>query len=76
MMTKEEYIQELEFVLETEDGELSPETELKYLDGWDSTGQLGMVALLDRLGAMATVTDIRACQTVADLIRLAGDAVQ
>ena len=74
-MTKQEYIQELEFVLETESGELKEDTELAQLSGWDSTGHLGMVALLDEMGVQATVVQIRDCRTVADLIQLAGDTV-
>ncbi len=74
-MTKQEYIGELEFVLETDSGELNEETQLNGLPGWDSTGQLGLVALLDEMGVQASVVQIRDCKTVSDLIRLAGGAV-
>lgn len=74
-MTKQEYIAELEFILETQAGELTEATRLDDLSGWDSTSHLGMIALLDRLGIRADVEEIRNSQTVDDLIRLAGNAV-
>lgn len=74
-MTKKEYLEELEFVLEADSGELAEDSRLEHLSGWDSTGQLGLVALLDEMGVQASVLQIRGCETVADLIRLAGDAV-
>lgn len=75
-MTKQEYIAELEFILETEAGELNEDTRLLDLSGWDSTSHLGMIALLDRLGIRGDIEKIRNSQTVADLIRLAGDSVE
>ncbi|MDR0391528.1 MAG: hypothetical protein LBH59_06455 [Planctomycetaceae bacterium] len=75
-MTKQEFIQELEFVLNTEAGELTEDVELVSLSGWDSTGMLGVIAVLDDAGVMIPVAQIRESRTVADLIKLAGQAIQ
>jgi acyl carrier protein len=75
-MTKQEFIQELECVLNTEAGELSEGVELVSLGGWDSTGMLGVIAVLNDAGVEIPVTKIRASRTVADLIQLAGNALQ
>jgi acyl carrier protein len=70
-MTKEEFIQELEFVLNTKAGELSEEVELSSLSGWDSTGMLGVIAVFDDVGVEIPVAQIRESRTVGDLIKLA-----
>ncbi|MDR1484237.1 MAG: acyl carrier protein [Planctomycetaceae bacterium] len=75
-MTKQEFIQELEFVLNTEADELTEDTVLVSLSGWDSTGMLGVIAVLDDAGVSIPVTKIRESRTVADLIKLAGNAVE
>ncbi|GHT25307.1 hypothetical protein FACS189419_10150 [Planctomycetales bacterium] len=71
-MTKQEFIQELEFVLNTKAGTLTETTELATLTGWDSTGLLGIIALLDDMDVSVTVVQLRESKTIADLIRLAG----
>ena len=74
-MTKQEFLQELEFVLNARAGTLNDAVELETLVGWDSTGLLGVIALLDDLGVTVTVPQLRSCKTVADLIRQTGNAV-
>ncbi|MDR2641800.1 MAG: hypothetical protein LBC74_03285 [Planctomycetaceae bacterium] len=75
-MTRQEFIQELEFVLNTEAGELTEDVELASLSGWDSTGMLGVIAVLDDVGVAIPVTKIRESRIIADLIKLAGNAIQ
>jgi acyl carrier protein len=70
-MTKEEFISELEFVLNTRAGELSESVELVSLSGWDSTGMLGVIAVLDDVGVAIPVAKIRESRTVGDLVKLA-----
>jgi acyl carrier protein len=74
-MTKDEFVEELTAIL-NEDGALSAETVLDDLEGWDSTGVLGVIALLDEIGANVGVDDLRACKTIGDLILLTGDKVK
>ncbi|MDR1925843.1 MAG: acyl carrier protein [Planctomycetaceae bacterium] len=73
--TKQEFIDELECILNTESGALTESVELVSLQGWDSTGMLGVIAVLDDLDVQVPVSQIRDSRTVADLIKLAGDAV-
>ncbi|MDR2168754.1 MAG: hypothetical protein LBP59_01265 [Planctomycetaceae bacterium] len=75
-MTKHEFIQELEFVLNTEAGMLTEDTVLSSVSGWDSTGMLGVIAIYDDLGLAIPVTEIRESSRVADLIDLAGSAIR
>jgi acyl carrier protein len=75
-MTKQEFIQELEFVLNTEADFLTEDTVLNSLSGWDSTGMLGVISVLDDIGVAIPVTKIRESQTIADLISLAGEAIR
>ena len=72
-MTKQEFIDEIEFILNEKPGTLTEETPLAPLSGFDSTGLLGLIALYDGdLGIKADVDRLRASQTVADLITMAG----
>lgn len=76
-MTKSEFIEEVEFILNEESGSLKETTELKTLRGFDSTGLLGLIAFFDSdLESRVDVDALRASETVADLLRLAGDKVK
>ena len=73
-MTKQEFIEELATILNTEPDEVQPSTELASLSGWDSTGLLGVIALLDaELGVEADVDRIRECKTVQNLVDTVAD---
>lgn len=73
-MTKEEFIEEVEFILNEKPGTLKEETRLAPLKGFDSTGFLGLIALFDGdLGLKVNVDRLRGSQTVAELIAMAGD---
>ena len=76
-MTKEEFLEELAAALNEEPEGVSPGTEMASLDGWDSTGLLGVIALLDgELGVQVDVTRLRDCKTVQDLIDLTGETLE
>lgn len=50
---------------------------LADLSAWDSLAAIGYVALLnDRLGVTLPAGKMQSCQTVADLVALAGSQVQ
>ena len=73
-MTKPEFLEELAATLNEDVDDVTPETELESLTGWDSVGLLGVIALLDGdLGVTIDVDKLRECNTVQDLINLAGD---
>ena len=51
------------------EGELPESTEVEEIgDGWDSIGQLGIVALIDEsIGAELDVEKLQSCKTLKDL---------
>lgn len=52
--------------------ELSPETELVDMDGWDSLGQITFIAFVRRqFGRIINVGDLSKASTVSDLFVLA-----
>ena len=76
-MTKTEFLEELATILNEEPESINPETEVDSLAGWDSTGLLGLIALLDGdLGVSIDVDKLRECKTIQDLIGLAGDKLE
>ncbi len=75
-MTKAEFLEELEMILNEDANSLAPETVISQVQGWDSIGILGVIAFLDgELGVPVNVEAIRGCKTLCDIIALAGDKV-
>jgi acyl carrier protein len=73
-MTRAEFIEEIELILNEDEGSLSPESVIADIQGWDSTGMLGVIALLDgELEISINVDSLRACKTLNDLITMASD---
>ena len=72
-MTREEFISELEFIFNTAEGSLTPETELGSLRGWDSIGMLSVITLIVQLGTTANVDRLQEAKTVSDLVDQVGD---
>lgn len=73
-MNKAEFIEELAIILNEDPESITPETELESLAGWDSTGLLGVIALLDGdLGVTVDVDRLRECKMVQNLMDLAAD---
>jgi acyl carrier protein len=73
-MTKPEFLEELATILNEDEEDVKLETELESLTGWDSVGLLGVIAMLDGdLGVAIDVDKLRECNTVQDLVNLAGD---
>lgn len=70
-VTKEQLIKELAGVLNEDSAILNENTPLESLAGWDSTGLLGVIALLDGdLGVSLDVDRLRQCKTVGNLVEL------
>ncbi|MBT3279185.1 MAG: acyl carrier protein [Phycisphaerales bacterium] len=75
-MNQAEFLEELEVVLDEDAGTLAPATLIADIEGWDSTGLLSVIALLDGdLGVHVNIDTLRACKTLADLIALLGDTI-
>ena len=75
-MNKDEFIAELANVLQVSEDVLEPATELKQFEGWDSTAVINLIVLLDENGAEVDEEKLPDCQTVQDLLDLAGDAIK
>lgn len=56
-------------------GALEPAQAMESIDGWDSLGILATIELFADIGAEASGEDLGRAKTVADLIALAGGAV-
>ena len=76
-MTKQEFLRELADVLNEDPADVTDGKEVNALDGWDSAGLLGVIAMLDsELDLQVDVDRLRGCKTVGDLVALAGDKLQ
>ena len=69
-MTEQEKIDRLADVLDQDPGALKAETQLDEI-GWDSMGMLSVIALAKTNGKTITGTQIRAFETVGDILQAA-----
>lgn len=69
-MTDQEKIDRLADVLDQESGVLNAETRLDEI-GWDSMGMLSVIALAKSNGKTITGAQIRAFETVGDILQAA-----
>lgn len=70
-MKTAEFLEELAAVLNEDPANLTLESELESIEGWDSMGLLGVVALLDSLRDVPLDMDsLQEWQTVGDLVKL------
>ena len=69
-MTDQEKIDRLADVLDQDSGALNAETRLDEI-GWDSMGMLSVIALAKSNGKTITGTQIRAFETVGDILQAA-----
>ncbi len=75
-MKKEEFLTELEDVLQRE--EPCKETDdLNSYEEWDSLSKMAIMAYYDKnFGIKLTLKELKEVNTVTDLINLAGDKIQ
>ncbi len=69
-MTDQEKIDRLADVLDQDSGALNAETRLDEI-GWDSMGMLSVIALAKSNGKTITGAQIRAFETVGDILQAA-----
>src|SRR5689334_17320191 len=70
-MTNTEFYAALDGLVRQERGTITGREKLSDLGKWDSLAIVGFIALLDeQFGLIVPVTNILACQTVADLLAL------
>ena len=71
-MTKEEFLLELDEILELPAGTLKGPEKLEDLEQWNSTAMIGFIALADtNNGTRIAPRQIVNCSTVEDLLKLA-----
>ena len=69
-MTDQEKVDKLADVLDQDSGALKAETQLDEI-GWDSMGMLSVIALAKSNGKTVTGAQVRAFETVGDIIQAA-----
>ena len=71
-MTREEFLLELDGILETPPGALKGSEKLEELEQWNSTALIGFIALADtNNGARISPRQVVNCLTIDDLLKLA-----
>jgi len=71
-MEREEFLKALDEVVELAPGTLHGQEKLEDLENWNSMAMLGYIALADTASRVQLVPrQIRDCDTVDDLLRLA-----
>ncbi|AOY75651.1 acyl carrier protein [Clostridium formicaceticum] len=69
-MKVEELIEKIAEAL-LEEREITLETELDELEGWDSLGRLGIIALFDELFNQSLEAEkLKRCETIEDIVSL------
>lgn len=72
-MTMESFLAEFADLVEVEAGSLKAEDQLEALENWNSMAMMGYIALADTAsGKKLSPRQIRECETLADLAKLAG----
>lgn len=70
-MTKTQFYEKLEFILELESKTINGSEALDDLEGWDSLAKLSFIAMGDaELDIIVSARALLACKTVADLTEL------
>lgn len=70
-MSNQEFLRELEDVLEMSTGSIKGTEKLADLTAWDSMAAISFIAMADsKLGASVSADKLAACQSVADLAAL------
>ena len=73
-MTRQEFISELEILMEMDPGALNAEMPLQEIAQWDSMSAIGFIAMADaKLGAVVKPQKLFECRTVGDLVDLVGE---
>ena len=70
-MTRQEFLSALDTLLELPAGTLSGPENLEDLENWNSLAMVEYIALADSTGAKVSPRQIRDCETVDDLAKLA-----
>ena len=70
-MNRDEFLERLHVVFESDSGSITCDDVLQRIDGWDSMTFLGLIAMVDEhYGVSLEPKQVLACKTVNDLILL------
>jgi phosphopantetheine binding protein len=70
-MNRDEFLLEMDEILDLPAGTLRGHEKLEELQNWDSTSLITFIALAENNGVSISPGQIVTCSTVADLLRLA-----
>jgi len=71
-MTKEKFLAELCDILNIETDKVDAGMQLSSFERWDSLSMLSILELYDEMELDIEVDDVEACQTIGDILKLAG----
>lgn len=70
-MTKNEFLREIETVIEADPGTLKGDEALSQVPGWDSMAVMAFIAMVDKkMGVILSPQKLAGCRSVPDLIDL------
>jgi acyl carrier protein len=76
IMTKQQFLHELEQIIEVDPGSIQGDETLKDLAGWDSMARVSFIAMADeRLEALVSPAQLAACKSVPNLMALFPDKI-
>ena len=76
-MTKQQFIEELEDMLEAQRGTITEDEMLFNVDGWDSLAVITFIAFVDEsLGLTLKANKIAEAKSIADLIALVAEKLE
>lgn len=76
-MTKQEFLKQLDDVMELAPGSIKGAENLVDLPKWDSLAQISFIAMVDKhLQQRVSGKDLLSARTVMDLVLLAGPKIQ
>jgi acyl carrier protein len=71
VMTENEFLKEIEEILDLKAGTLKGHEKLEDLENWDSTALMSLIGAAESLGNTGiTLEQVMSCSTVSDLLRL------
>jgi acyl carrier protein len=75
-MTKQEFLTELEDVLEADAGSITGNEALTDLEGWDSLAVMAIIAMAnEKFDVILSASKLAKAKNVGDLIALLGDII-
>jgi acyl carrier protein len=70
-MTREDFLLEIDNILDLPPGTLRGDEKLDELQNWDSTALVTLIVLAESNGGRISPSQVANCATVSDLMRLA-----